>query len=219
MKSYVITIMSMPESVEMAERCVASIPSSIDPSPTLFSAITPERDPVTIAKNENLNLSKFDKDSMKYSRYERCVSAFLSHYTLWKMCAEGTQDFLIFEHDAIVNGNMPSWIPHRGCISIGKPSYGKYNTPSKLGVNPLTSKRYFPGAHAYIVSPKGAGKLVQHAKEHAAPTDVFLDVRDLPWLEEYYPWPAEAKDTFSTIQREGGCLAKHGYKKGSYKLL
>jgi GR25 family glycosyltransferase involved in LPS biosynthesis len=219
MKSYVITIMSMPESVEMAERCIASIPSSVDPAPYMFPAITPDDDPIMIAGCEGLDLSFFDVDAQKYSRFERCVSAFLSHYSLWKQCAEGKEDFLIFEHDAVVNGNIPSWIPHRGCISIGKPSYGKYNTPSKLGVNPLTSKKYFPGAHAYIVSPKGARKLVQHAKEHAAPTDVFLDIRDLPWLEEYYPWAAEARDTFSTIQNEGGCLAKHGYKKGSYKLL
>jgi GR25 family glycosyltransferase involved in LPS biosynthesis len=219
MKSYVITIMSMPESVEMAERCIASIPSSVDPAPYMFPAITPDDDPIMIAGCEGLDLSFFDVDAQKYSRFERCVSAFLSHYSLWKQCAEGKEDFLIFEHDAVVNGNIPSWIPHKGCISIGKPSYGKYNTPAKLGVNPLTSKRYFPGAHAYIVSPKGARALVTFAKDNAAPTDVFLHLNNFPFLEEYYPWAAEARDTFSTIQNEGGCLAKHGYKKGSYKLL
>ena len=33
-----------------------------------------------------------------------------------------------------------------------------YNMP-RIGEGPLTSKAYFPGAHAYCVSPKGAEQL------------------------------------------------------------
>jgi hypothetical protein len=35
-----------------------------------------------------------------------------------------------------------------------------------------------------------------------------------PWLEEYYPWPVVVDDSFSTIQNQQGCLAKHNYAKG-----
>jgi len=30
-------------------------------------------------------------------------------------------------------------------------------------------------------------------------------------LQEYWPWPVEAHDSFTTIQNENGCLAKHNY--------
>jgi hypothetical protein len=32
-------------------------------------------------------------------------------------------------------------------------------------------------------------------------------------LEEYYPWPVEVRESFSTIQKTQGCLAKHMYNK------
>ena len=30
-------------------------------------------------------------------------------------------------------------------------------------------------------------------------------------LGEYYPWPVEARDSFTTIQKKEGCYAKHNY--------
>ena len=215
MKSFVITIESMPESVKAAKRCIRSMPEY---DVQMFPAITPDDDPVMIAGSEGLDLSFFDVDAQKYSRFERCVSAFLSHYSLWKQCAEENVEYQIFEHDAVCVGSLPEFISHDGCISLGSPSYGKFNTPSVLGVSPLVSKIYFPGAHAYRLKPKAAKTLVQHARENAAPTDVYLCKSNFPWLQEYYPWPVEARDTFSTIQKKNGCRAKHNYGE-SYELL
>lgn len=215
MKSFVITIESMPESVKLAERCIRSMPEF---DVQKFTAITPDDDPVMIAGSEGLDLSFFDVDARRYSRFERCVSAFLSHYSLWKQCAEENVEYQIFEHDAVCVGNLPKFISYEGCISLGAPSYGKFNTPKVLGVSPLVSKVYFPGAHAYRLKPKAARTLVQHARENAAPTDVYLCKSNFSWLQEYYPWPVEARDTFSTIQHERGCQAKHGYNE-KYKLL
>lgn len=73
------------------------------------------------------------------------------------------------------------------------------------------SKRYFPGAHAYRITPAGARALVEQARRHARPTDVFLHTDTFPFLQEFYPWPVEARDSFTTIQSEAGCLAKHSY--------
>jgi len=39
-----------------------------------------------------------------------------------------------------------------------------------------------------------------------------------PWLQEYYPFVARADDSFTTIQVERGCLAKHNYKDG-YEII
>ena len=97
------------------------------------------------------------------------------------------------------------------CTNLGQPSYGAYRTPDTLGINRLTSKAYFPGAHAYLVNPEGARLLISLAKVHACPTDLYLNLKVFDWLTEYYPWVAEARDTFSTIQNFVGCKAKHGY--------
>ena len=157
--------------------------------------------------DEGINPNGFEE---VYSRTDNCKAAFLSHYLLWKRALISTEDILIFEHDAVIRSEIPS-VPFNGCISYGKPSYGKFNTPSFLGAGPLTSKPYFPGAHAYKVSPAGASQLIEKAKTEAGPTDVFLRLDRFNWLQEYYPWPVEARDTFTTIQNERGCLAKHNY--------
>ena len=212
MKSFVITITSEPKSIACAERCIASMPEY---NVEMFDAITPKNDPVSIMEQKGLPTDKF---SEIYSNTLNCISAFLSHYSLWERCASDNVEYQIFEHDAVRVGNLPKFIDYLGCISLGQPSYGKYNTPSTIGVNKLVSKKYFPGAHAYRLKPKGAKALISIAQQQAAPTDVFLNLDSFPWLEEYYPWPVIAKDTFTTIQNTNGCRAKHNYGV-NYEIL
>ena len=214
MKSYVITVMNIPESVDAAQRCIDSMPQF---DIKMFSGYTPDDDPDAIAKKHRLNTTRFDDP--RYSRRQRCLSAFLSHRRLWERCRDTGEEIQVFEHDAVGVGDVPEFLNYQGCISLGSPSYGQFNHPPNLGVNPLTSKRYFPGAHAYRMKPRAARAILEHARDFAAPTDTFLHLDHFPWLEEYYPWPVMANDKFSTIQNEGGCLAKHGYNKGSYRLL
>ena len=212
MKSYVITIMSEPRSVESAQRCIDSMPEyNIE----MFPAITPKDNPFKIAEKKGIPIDLFKEG---YSRIENCVSAFLSHYSLWEKCYEEKTEYQIFEHDAVCTNNIPKFIPYQGCISLGAPSYGRFQTPMKIGVGPLTSKRYFPGAHAYRLKPVGAKTLLQRAKTDARPTDIYLNADYFPWLEEYYPWPVVVKESFTTIQRLEGCVAKHGYN-GGYEIL
>lgn len=214
MKSYVITIIDNKKSIEAADRCINS---GVKQGLLIqnFRAITPN-DPIRdILKKQGISDQGFKE---KFSRLDNCIAAFLSHYALWTQCAAGKEEFQIFEHDAVVVGEIPEFINYQYCVSLGKPSYGKYNDPIRIGVNPLTSKRYFPGAHAYRLKPAGARLLVAQAKVLARPTDVFLHLDTFPWLEEYYPWPVEAHDTFSTIQRTEGCLAKHNYSD-KYEII
>lgn len=154
----------------------------------------------------------------QYSRLENCMAAFYSHYSLWMHCVELGHEITIFEHDAVVVDRIPDFIDFKGCVNLGKPSYGKFKTPKKLGVNKLTSKEYFPGAHAYRITVSGAKALIKQAKISAKPTDVFLHNDTFSWLEEMNPWPVEAKDSFSTIQKLEGCIAKHGYNE-TYEIL
>jgi GR25 family glycosyltransferase involved in LPS biosynthesis len=214
MKSFVITILDNEKSVASADTCIQSA-AKFNIDVNKFDAITPSKDPEAIAKQKNVPTDFFRN---KFSRYENCLSAFLSHFSLWEQCSVDTEEFLILEHDAYFVAPVPSFIPHKGCISLGKPSYGSYKTPSALGVNPLTSKKYFPGAHAYLVKPAAARQLIETAKQVAGPTDVFLGLNLFNFLEEYYPWPVEARDSFTTIQQETGCLAKHNYNE-KYEII
>lgn len=214
MKAFVIAVKDIPESVQCAERCIESA-ANYGLEVEMFFGITPKDDPLKML--DDLGISK-EKFTEKYSRIENCVAAFLSHRSLWQKCADINEDVLIFEHDAVVVAPIPVFKPYNRLISYGKPSYGKYNTPMKIGANPLTSKRYLPGAHAYRLKPSAARILLEESKLYAAPTDIFLNGNHFPWIEEYYPWPVEADDSFTTIQKTEGCIAKHGYNN-EYKII
>jgi GR25 family glycosyltransferase involved in LPS biosynthesis len=213
MKSFVITLNTEP-SMRVAKRCVNSLP---DFAVRAFAAITPADDPAGMMKERGISPENFHE---KYSFPDSCMAAFMSHHTLWEMCVADNEEYQIFEHDAVCIGHLPAFIPYDKCINLGYPSYGKFKTPESLGVGPLISKNYFPGAHAYRVKPAGARELIERAKIDAGPTDIFIHSARFPWLQEYYPWPMKADDSFSTIQREEGCLAKHNWNGGeNFEIL
>jgi len=214
MKAFVITIEGMIESEKCALRCIKSGEKYGVKVEKSF-AFTPEHAPLTIAKELGIDPKGFVE---KYSRFENCLSAFLSHQRLWHWSVKNNEDVLVLEHDAVFTDFLPEFLNFKGVLSLGAPSYGKFITPKTLGVNTLVSKQYLPGAHAYIVKPNAAVKLLAKSKEYAQPTDIFLSNRNFDFIEEYYPWPVEARDSFSTIQRVEGCGAKHNYGE-SYRLL
>lgn len=212
MKASVITIIDNDRSRIVADRCITSARKN-GLEVAYFKAFTPKDSPMDIAKQEGIPTQGFVE---KYSRFENGLAAFLSHYWLWKLTAAGTQPHIIFEHDAVLLDRIPAL---RGdIVNLGHPSYGKFNTPSILGESRLVSKPYFPGAHAYYVTPKGAQALIDKAKTSAQPTDIFINHGNFDNLMEYYPWPAEARDSFTTIQNTTGCLAKHNYN-GEYDVI
>ena len=213
MKAFVIAIEDNEKSMKAANRCIDTA-KTYDIDVQIFKAITPSDNPLKLLEEKGIPIDGFDE---KYSRNLNCISAFLSHYALWEACSKGNENFVIFEHDAVMVAPLPFVFPNY-VMNMGKPSYGKWNTPPMLGINPLTTKRYFPGAHAYMVTPAGARLLVENAPLYAKPTDVYLNLTTFPWLQECYPFVAEARDTFTTIQVEEGCKAKHNWKEG-YEII
>jgi len=217
MKSYVITIEHLQESRSAAARCKKSMPEY---NVQNFYGCTPKDNPAYQLKHNGMSPDGFAQSTGKeYSFEESAMAAFMSHWSLWKRCAEGNEEFQIFEHDAVCIAPIPEFIPYKYCISLGQPSYGSYRSEATLGVNPLFSKPYFPGAHAYRLKPKGAKLLIEKAKECAEPTDIFLRLENFPWLQEYFPWPVMADDSFTTIQRELGCKAKHNYIEEEFDII
>lgn len=206
MKAKVITIMNEPRSVESAERCIKS-GMSYGLDIEIHKAITPEDNPIQIAEDLNIQTTKFKNE---FSKFERCLSAFLSHRSCWQEAYETRSPMVIFEHDAVMIDFLPNVF--KGLVvNVGKPSYGKWINPQFLGEGNLVTKRYFPGAHAYYVSPAGAFALLEKSYDEAEPTDIFMNLDRFPFLTEVYPFKAEAKDSFTTIQVERGCIAKHRY--------
>jgi len=214
MKAYVITILENERSVQAAERCIKS-GARFGTTIEKWKAITPADGPKSIMKEKDLPYENFNEI---YSRQENCAAAFLSHYSLWEESIKTNEDILVLEHDAVFMSEIPSLNGYDGCISLGEPSYGKYKTPRYLGIQELQSKNYFPGAHAYVISPRAAEVIIKKAKEEAGPTDIFLHKDRFRFLQEYYPWPIKAQDSFTTIQKDRGCHAKHRWDE-SYEII
>ena len=207
MKYFVIAIPHHEGSQRNADRCIES-GQRYGVTIEKFDAITPEtHDVEDLFKQQGIPTCNF---SVAYSKWDNVLACFMSHYTLWDRCANDNEAYTIFEHDAVINGPLPSK-PPMFVGTFGKPSYGKFNTPTHLGWGELTSKPYFPGAHAYSTTVMGAKLLVEAAKRKAYTPDLFLDKRRFSWLQEHYPWCAYADDTFSTVQKVEGCLAKHNF--------
>jgi GR25 family glycosyltransferase involved in LPS biosynthesis len=212
MRNFVITIENNDKSVEAAARCIESGKQhglEID----YYNAFTPS-DYEPYLKEHRVDTKLFNNSA--YSREDNAKAAFCSHFSIWQYCADTNEEVTIFEHDAVIVAPIPE-VSYNGCISLGKPSYGKYNTPINLGANRLVSKPYFPGAHAYRMKPQAAKVIVDRARLEAQPTDIFLNRETFPFLEEYYPWPVEVRESFSTIQKPNGCFAKHMYNE-SYQI-
>ena len=211
MKALVITMIDEPQSVQVAERCIES-GKKFGVDVEIKPAITPKDNPIKILK-ENLGADASTFPT-KFSKLEPVVSCFLSHYFIW---AEANEETLVLEHDAVFYDRIDK-IKYNDFISIGEPSFGRYNKMNREGTYSLFSKgSYLPGAHAYMFKKHFAKSLIEVARRSPYPCDVFLNSRNFPTLQEYWPWPVKCEDEFSFIQKESGCKAKHNYND-SYKI-
>lgn len=216
MKGYVATLMHLPESVKMAERCAES-GKQFGVDVEIFPAVW--RDIAFIELNkEQLELAEFDTT---YSNVEAVVGNFVAQYRIWKLIADSEEPTIVLEHDAVFTNSVPDLIGKGDIINLGKPSYGRFNSMPVAGVYPMFSKPggYIPGAHGYYLTPTGARLLVDKANIiGATPVDLYLNKKSFPDIKEIYPWVIEARDEFTTIQKEKGCGAKHNYNK-DYKII
>ena len=199
--------------MEAAQRCVETL-DRYGVEYEFLPAVVPSDAIVADAMNDPVFMKGFETN-LKWSRIPQAVSAHLSHRRIWNDVAQSSSPVLILEHDAILTGPIPDveWGP---VTNVGKPSYGKFRTSKRKGVQPLFSKRYFPGAHGYVVTPEGGIRL-SNDRVGGSP-DTYLHISRFPWLAEYTPWFVDVIDTFSSIQMESGTMAKHNITKG-YRLL
>ncbi len=216
MKAYIVTLLNLPESIQIAERCIASA-KQFNVDAEIFPAVYKDV-ALDEAKQEQLKLSKWDES---YSNIGAVVGNFITQYRIWKTILESNEPGIVLEHDAVFTGNVPDLTNKGDIINLGKPSYGAFKTKDVAGVYPMFSKTggYIPGAHGYYLTPRGAEQLITLAKNKGvAPCDIYLNKNNFPDIKEIYPWVIEARDEFTTIQKEKGCGAKHNYNE-NYKIL
>jgi len=207
MKTYVITMMEHAKSCEVADRCIRSGEEhGVDV--TRLPAVTAEDNPET-----QFDLLKLNKRPFLYNNYSRpvpCMATFLSHRLAWLEAAREGYPVLVLEHDAVFKAPLPAELDQVTHVcNLARPSFGYFDIPA-AGLGAFRSKPggYLGGAHGYYVTPAGAEALLADV-HNAEPADLYINRRRLPELQEYYPWPIECEDSFSTIQHHQGCLAKH----------
>jgi len=206
-KCYIITINTNTESVLAAKRCI-STGNRFGLHINTFEAYTPTHNPLKILKNKGININGF-KDIEQHSHGDAAAGCFLSHLTLWEKSIELNIPILIFEHDAVIIDEIPSYIldgtGFDQLVNLGIPGHDEYKIPEFTGVGLLFSSwPQFKGTHAYAIKPIGARALIEQAKKTTTAADMFLNSHTFPFLEELYPWPVSVDPRFTTIQRGTG---------------
>jgi len=199
MESYIITLTSNPRSIAAADRCKksANIPIKTFEAVTETQAEKLMRD-FYIKWNYPWKGEEYDiKAGLKKTAYTtahpmRRVACFLSHYSLWKKCANQNKPFMILEHDALfIKPFDETAFMKAECeiISLNDPRGATRRAQDfheKLQKNPQTIQRVptiddptipqgLPGNSAYIIKPSGAKKMLELVKEYGAwPNDALM---------------------------------------------
>src|SRR5690606_37121505 len=89
---HVITILSLPQSMEASARCLASA-AAHGLEARIFPAFTPVDDPVAIFRNKGWPTTKFTHN--RYSRPLPCMACFASHAELWRICVAANRHMIV----------------------------------------------------------------------------------------------------------------------------
>jgi GR25 family glycosyltransferase involved in LPS biosynthesis len=174
--SYIIAMQGVPLSELLAQDCIDSA-KKFGIIPEIFPA-THGNQIETDWKQHNLKEFKIAQRIKKIN--SGLIGCLLSHLRLWKKCVELQKPILIFEHDALVIKTIPENILEKfedvcnlDYLSRLSENYDeevlidrgyevklfKKNRPCVSGYE-LYNKTHIKGAHAYIIKPLGAQKLI-----------------------------------------------------------
>lgn len=128
-------------------------------------------------------------------------ACFMSHYDLWRECAESNRPYLILEHDSVFIAPLPD-VEWEGACMINDPrgatprgDWWHYKIKEKgRGVHEKTVVFYdrpdgLAGNSAYLLKPSAAQDLIDKVEEIGAwPNDALMCRQHFDWLEELYPY-------------------------------
>lgn len=230
-KAFVITLLDNEESVRQADRLIYS--SSFyknDFEIEKFEATTPDKVVVEMmgyrlkwnypwSQPVNDIQSGLYKSPYETADPNKRIACFLSHYKLWKQCAESDEPILIFEHDALFNRRLelgPLFESKYSCISLNDPhgctrksSVYRELVVAKNGIVPvpviddLRIPQGLPGNSAYLIKPKAAKKLLSLVQEYGAwPNDAIMCRQLMPsMLGCLHPFVTTVQPNISTTTK------------------
>jgi GR25 family glycosyltransferase involved in LPS biosynthesis len=192
-KTYLITLLGHRPSEEIAKSALDSA-QQYNWDVELFPAVNGWEMPSNIWEEYGL---KWHAGRIADQTRPGVQGCFLSHFTLWNLCVELDQPIVILEQDAIIQG---PWDPAAVCGEVYK-----LHTAYGNEYYPLTGNASY-SSHAYYLTPAGAAKLINFAKQHGGlAVDIFIgdQVVDLGHATSTL---VERANKFSTTDIEGELL-------------
>lgn len=148
----------------------------------------------------------------KTANHSNRVACMISHMRCWQKAIELNQTIVVLEHDALFTDSLcPEDLTSEwkgGIIGLNDPrgatrrSQEYHNKVSSyVGLQPVPSvddwdvPQGLAGNSAYMISPKGAKKLIDKVREIGMwPNDALMCKQMFPWLQVVYPY-------YTTIQK------------------
>jgi len=171
MKAKIIILKNNALSERVAKDCIEQA-ARFGISVEIFNAINGLEYQQHLEKLNIRPLKKFKKGK------PGVYGCFLSHYYLWKECAESKEPYIILEHDGFLIKSLPGNIldqfddvlklesenPYRSTyedrLEITKDNNLTYNIVEPYPDMNNGAGRYSVGAYAYIIKPHAADKLI-----------------------------------------------------------
>jgi hypothetical protein len=126
-----------------------------------------------------LSIPKKTKNKDKFGDKPGALGCFISHFLLWKHCANTNQPIIVLEDDADVISEWQSFNYQNDLVKLH--AKRKHNEHPTVGV-------WSPGAFAYWISPAGANKLINFAKQNGPKyVDKMIGDNILDWTYEDQP--------------------------------
>ena len=147
-----------------------------------------------------------------YGQLEAKIGCSMSHYLLWRRCAQIGKPMLILEHDAVFVRPLPD-VDFNGICMINDPSgatpLGDYWSDMMAARGPglFPKTRVMPkgkpdglaGNSAYMIKPWAADELVEAFHKYGVwPNDATMCIQLFPYLEELYPFVTTVNQSIST---------------------
>ena len=219
MNGYIIHLPNSELSVNQSNKTADDL-KTIGINPILFEGCTKDD-----AWQEFINLD-FKINNIKRfggGNVDSELGTFISHYRLWERCFREGKNIIIFEHDAslIKPFDIKELKSFDGdVLNLGKPNWGNRVWEGvglyKRNINNLktetdwekekwyseSNEDWLFGAHAYLVTPIGAKKLIDSANKNGIlPADVMIRL-DVVSISDLLPHPFEQRKNISFIQRK-----------------
>ena len=148
----------------------------------------------------------------KTANHSNRVACMISHMRCWQKAIELNQTIVVLEHDALFTDTLcPEDLTSEwkgGIIGLNDPRGATRRSQefhrkvsSYVGLQPVPSvddwdvPQGLAGNSAYMISPKGAKKLIDKVREIGMwPNDALMCKQMFPWLQVVYPY-------YTTIQK------------------